>query len=181
MVCSSFSVCPKGVPNNHTKWDPRVLVSHTVNGSLTLGPLKIDHGGRLLEDCVISFAYGAVLDVFPRPSIREAEDEDREEVQPMATAAPASAAPFGTCQRRCNIFFPMHKDNHDIVMKPSHVDICPDLFAELPSKSALFLGFAQNCSSLTNVEHDIANLQTQMLARNSCSRSMIILSGTVSV
>jgi hypothetical protein len=76
-----------GVPNNKTKWDPRVLVSY-VNDSLTLGPLKIDHDGRLLEDCVIGFEHGAVLDIFPRPSVRR-------EVQLLPDVPTTSAAPFG--------------------------------------------------------------------------------------
>ena len=78
----------RGSPDNKTKWDPRVLVKE-LNDSLTLGPLKIDHDARLLEDCVLGFQHGAVLDVFPRASIL---GEPEAQLPP---GVPKNAAPFG--------------------------------------------------------------------------------------
>ena len=81
-----------GIPNNRTKWDPHVLSSY-INDTLSLSPLKIDFNGQLLEDCVISFEQGVVLDVFAGPSVRQMSANEKASLPPGASTT--SAAPFG--------------------------------------------------------------------------------------
>jgi hypothetical protein len=81
----------RNIPNNVTMWDPLTLVGEADNGSLTLGPLVIDHGGRLLHDCTLTFELGVVLETFAAPAISSRSQQ--QQLPPGAQTI--TAAPFG--------------------------------------------------------------------------------------
>jgi hypothetical protein len=94
----------KNIPDNVTRWDPHTLVSYK-NDSLVLGPLQIDHDGRILNDCQVFFKHGAVLDVFASAAY-ETSDLKLPPGVPTTTASPfgiwivqpiAAASPTVSC------------------------------------------------------------------------------------
>jgi hypothetical protein len=121
-----------GVPNNKTKWDPRVLVSY-VYGSLTLGPLQIDHDGHLLDDCVIGFEHGAVLDVAGHSgTTTSATPFGLWIVQPISAAAPSVSCMAGHWHGRTPF-----EANWPLTASPQSDDVSRSAQLELHSKPVI--------------------------------------------